>query len=170
MIMTTLDRLSARAARYLYNIGVFGALPVLFLLVTLDVVLRYAFNTPLQWGRDANGLLLLITLFSALPYAWDKGFHIRMEIVHARLPERWRSLADVVSAMAGIFFFALLSIQAVLFSRYMFLTRETGEELNAPLWPFMVYVAISGVIFSLRLLVNPSAAPEDEESEPSKWI
>jgi TRAP-type C4-dicarboxylate transport system permease small subunit len=168
--MASLDRFSALAARYLYNIGVFGALPALFLLVTIDVVLRYAFNAPLQWGRDANGLLLLITLFSALPYAWDKGFHIRMEIVHARLSTRWRSLADVVSAMAGIFFFALLSIQALMFSRYMFQTRETGEDLSAPLWPFMVFVAISGAIFSLRLLANPSIAAEPEENSTRKWI
>ena len=170
MIAEALDRWSARASRCLYNIGVYGTLPAMFVLVTLEVVLRYAFNAPLQWSRDANGLLLLITLFSALPHAWDRGYHIRMEIIHARMSARWRSAADVLSAMAGFVFFALLSTQAVIFSRYMFLTGETGEDLNAPLWPFMVFVAICGLIFSARLLANPSAAPTGDEDVSSQWI
>ncbi len=117
MIAALLDRWSARASRWLYNLGAYGALPALLALVTLEVVLRYAFDAPLQWSRDANGILLLITLFSAMPYAWDRGYHIRMEIIHDRMSPRWRSVADVLSALAGIVFFALLSIQAFIFSR-----------------------------------------------------
>ena len=169
MIMTALDRWSQRASRWLYNIGVYGALPALFALVTLEVVLRYLFNAPLQWSRDANGLLLLITLFSALPHAWDRGFHIRMEIIHARLSPRWRSVADVLSALAGFVFFSLLSAQALLFARYMYVTTETGEDLNAQLWPFMVFVAVCGIVFSARLLANPRAVPTDGGAS-SPWI
>ncbi len=170
MIAESLDRCSSHAARWLYNIGVYGALPALVLLVTLDVVLRYAFNAPLQWGRDVNGLLLLITLFSAMPHAWDQGYHIRMEIIHGRLSSRWRSVADVLSAIAGFSFFALLSVQAVIFSRYMFVTGETGEDLSMPLWPFMLFVAISGVIFSARLLANPAVNAEHSQGTPNKWV
>ncbi len=170
MIVEALDRWSACASRWLYNIGVYGALPALLLLVTAEVVLRYAFNAPLQWSRDANGLLLLVTLFSALPHAWDRGYHIRMDVIHARMPARWRRAADVLAAMAGFVFFALLSAQAVIFSRYMFLTGETGEDLNAPLWPFMVFIALCGLVFSARILANPKAAPVFDEDGPSEWI
>jgi len=168
VIAERFDRWSFQVARLLYNFGVYGVLPALFLLVTLDVVLRYAFNAPLQWGRDANGLLLLMTLFSALPHAWDKGYHIRMEIIYGRLSSRWRSIADVFSAIAGFFFFVLLSIQAILFSRYMVVTEETGEDLNMPLWPFMLFLAFSGIIFSARLLANPAATQEHEQGTSSK--
>ena len=170
MIGNTLDRWSARASRWLYSFGVYGALPALLVLVTLEVVLRYIFNAPLQWSRDTNGLLLLITLFSALPHAWDQGYHIRMEIIYRRLSSRWRSIADVLSALTGIVFFALLTTQAVIFSRYMFMTDETGEDLNAPLWPFMVFLAICGLVFTARLLTNPSAAPAGDEGASSQWI
>jgi TRAP-type C4-dicarboxylate transport system permease small subunit len=160
VIIDFLDRWSASASRGLYRIGVYGALPALLVLVTTDVVLRYAFNTPLQWGRDANGLLLLIVIFSALPQAWDQGYHIRMEIFYARMPPRWRSVADILSAMSGFFFFALLCIQAALFTGYMYRTGETGEDLNARLWPFMLFVAVSGFIFAIRLLMNPSVTSD----------
>lgn len=170
MITGALDRWSERASRWLYNLGVFGSLPALFGLVTLEVVLRYAFNAPLQWSRDANGLLLLITLFSALPHAWDRGFHIRMEIIHARLPSRWRGIADVLSALAGFALFSLMSAQALVFARYMFLTTETGEDLNAQLWPFMVFVAVCGIVFCARLLTNPCATPTQDAEASSPWV
>lgn len=167
-----LDRGSARAAATLYAIGVRVALPALLAFVTLEVVLRYGFNSPLQWSRDVNGLLLLITLFSTLPHAWDRGFHIRMEIVHRRLRGRWRSLADALSALAGLVFFGLMSIQAVGFSRYMFVTGETGEDLSVALWPFMVYVAVCGLVLCARLVANPEAAHEagEADGESDQWI
>ena len=170
MIFRVLDRWSALAARGLYGIGVYAALPALLTLVTLQVVLRYIFNSPLQWSRDVNGLLLLITLFAALPHAWDRGYHIRMEIVHGRLGARWRSVADALSALAGVVFFALLSTQAFSFARYMLITGETGEDLGAALWPFMVFVGVCGIVLCARLVVNPAAAPSDADTAGSRWI
>ena len=167
-----LDRGSAWAAATLYTIGVRAALPALLGFVTLEVVLRYGFNSPLQWSRDVNGLLLLITLFSTLPLAWDRGYHIRMEIVHRRMRGRWRSLADALSALAGLVFFGLMSIQAVSFARYMFATGETGEDLSVALWPFMVYVAVCGLVLCARLVANPEAAHEagEDDGESDQWI
>jgi|TARA_B110000116_G_C16747783_1_gene541809 TRAP-type C4-dicarboxylate transport system permease small subunit len=170
MITSSLDRWSKKASLWLYNFGVYGSLPALFLLVTLEIILRYAFNAPLQWSRDANGLLLLMTLFSALPHAWDRGFHIRMEVIYTRFSPKWRSLADVLSALASFVFVFLLTIQAFLFSRYMFLTTETGEDLNMQLWPFMIFIALCGMIFSMRILINPFADSPDELDDPSPWI
>ncbi len=170
MIIRTLDRASATAARWLYNLGVYGALPALLTLVVLEVILRYVFNAPLQWSRDANGLLLLITLLSALPRAWDLGYHIRMEIIYVRMSARWRGAADVLSALAAFVFFALLGIQAVIFSRYMFVTAETGEDLSAPIWPFMTFVAASALVFCARVISNPWAAPASGDESSSQWI
>lgn len=170
MILAAIDRWSARASRWLCNIGVYAALPGLLFLVTLDVVLRYVFNSPLQWGRDASGLLLLVTLFSALPFAWDQGYHVRMEIVHARMSTRWKNASDIISAVAAFGFLTLLTIQALRFSAYMFLVNETGEDLNVPLWPFMIYVAVCGVVFAARLVSNPSAEESPSKDAPRKWM
>jgi TRAP-type C4-dicarboxylate transport system permease small subunit len=162
-----LDSSSARASEWLYALGVYGALPALLFMVTLDVLLRYFFNAPLQWSRDANGLLLLVVLFSALPAAWDRGHHIRMEIFYLRFPENWRIVADVLSALAGIVFFGLMTLQAVAFARYMAFIGETGEDLAAPLWPFMAFIALCGAVFVGRLLSNPTVTRRQDENS---WI
>ena len=163
------DRVTARASDGLYALGVYGALPALLGLVTLDVVLRYFFNAPLQWSRDANGLLLLVVLFSALPAAWDRGHHIRMEVLYLRLRTRPRVMADVVSALAGIATFGLLAAQAFVFAGYMRGTGETGEDLDLPLWPFMAFIGVCGVVFVGRLLANPTVEPRDEPANERSW-
>ena len=119
-------------------------------------MLRYIFNAPLQWGRDANGLLLLIVLFSALPHAWDESYYVRVDIIRERFAGRWRVFADVLSAMSGFVVFFLLTVQALCFSQYMFVTHETGEDLAILLWPFMGFVAICGLVLCFRLLMNPA--------------
>ncbi len=163
------DRWSARASIWLYRIGVYGGLPALVVLVTVDVMLRYLFNAPLRWSRDANGILLLISLFGALPHAWDRGFHIRMELVHARLTGRRRQLADLLSALSGIIVFGALTAQSIRFVPYMAITWETGEDLMLPLWPFMAFMGVCSLVFVARLLSNPEGAPADGEAE-SDWM
>jgi TRAP-type C4-dicarboxylate transport system permease small subunit len=165
-----LDRVSARAADALFKLGVFGALPALLCLVNVDVLLRYLFKAPLQWSGDANGLLLLVALFSALPAAWDRGHHIRMEILYLRLPARWRVAADALSALAGIVFFGLLTAQAALYTPYMAYIGETGEELATPLWPFMAFIAVCGAVFVARLIANPTATRNGAAAGGQSWI
>ena len=71
---------------------------VMIVAVFYEVVMRYVFNAPLQWARDVNGLLLLASTFCALPHAWDRAYHIRMELFYGRVsPERRRAL-DVAAA------------------------------------------------------------------------
>ncbi len=163
------DRWSARAALWLYRLGVYGGLPALVVLVTVDVLLRYLFNAPLRWSRDANGLLLLISLFAALPYAWDRGYHIRMELLYSRLRGRRRQLADLLSALSGIVVFGALAVQSARFVPYMAATWETGEDLMLPLWPFMAFMGVCSVVFVARLLSNPEGRSASGEGE-SDWM
>ena len=152
----TIDVVSDRIAKVLFQVAVNAALPALMVLVSLDVVLRYVFNSPLPWGRDVNGLLLLTTIFSALPHGWDQGYHIRMEVFYNRLGRRPRMWADVATGSAGILFFGLMGIQALRFAPYMASTGETGEDLLWPFWPFMAYMGVCSLVLAARLIGNPS--------------
>ena len=139
-------------------------MPALVVLVTTDVVLRYVFNVPLEWGRDVNGLLLLMTIFSALPHAWDRGYHIRMEVVYARFSKRRRQRADVLASVAGIVVFGLIAVQAALFVPFMIATGETGEDLRLQIWPFMGFVSVCAFVLVMRLFAN-AADVQDESGQ-----
>jgi TRAP-type C4-dicarboxylate transport system permease small subunit len=151
-----LDRASARAARVLFVVGIYMMLPTLVTLVTADVVLRYVFDSPLQWARDVSGLLLLMSISAALPLAWDRAYHIRMEVVYDRFPPARRRFVDVLSVVSGVIFFGMMAVQAARYVPFMMRTGETGEDLLWPLWPYMAFMSFCGFVAVARLLVNPA--------------
>lgn len=151
------DRVSERASFWLFRVGIYVALPALVGLVTLDVTLRYVFDAPLQWARDMNGLLLLTALFCSLPHAWDRAYHIRMEVFYDRLRDRSRRRVNVLSAVAGIVFFGLMAVQGARFVPFMIHTGETGEDLSLPIWPAMAMLSVCALVMVARLFSNPGA-------------
>jgi TRAP-type C4-dicarboxylate transport system permease small subunit len=155
------DRWSERASLALFRMCVYVTMPGLVVLVTLDVALRYLFNAPLQWGRDANGLLLLMTIFCALPHAWDRAYHIRMEVFYIRLSRERRRGVDVLASVAGIVVFGLMAVQGARFVPFMFTTGETGEDLNLPLWPFMSFLSACAFVMVARVFANPAGVEDD---------
>lgn len=158
-----IDRWSESVSQKLFWLGIYVTMPMLVVLVTLDVVLRYVFNAPLQWGRDANGLLLLITLFCALPHAWDRAYHIRMEVFYVRLSATRRRGIDVLASVTGVVVFGLMAVQAARFVPFMMGTGETGEDLDLPLWPFMGILSFCAFVMTLRVFGNPAAMNDDEQ-------
>ncbi|MDX1396674.1 MAG: TRAP transporter small permease [Gemmatimonadota bacterium] len=169
MILDRIDRWSDAASRALFRLASYVGLPSLVVLVTLDVVLRYAFDAPLRWGRNVNGLLLLISMFSALPHAWDRGYHIRMEILYNRTRGAFRGWADVVSALTGIVVLGMLAVQSWLFVPYMARTGETGEELLVPIWPAMGFMGLCALVFVGRMLSNPTGRLEEAHEGDELW-
>ncbi|MFW6206597.1 MAG: TRAP transporter small permease [Gemmatimonadota bacterium] len=150
-----LDGWSERVSFELFRFGLYVTMPALVVLVSLDVTLRYVFNAPLQWARDVNGLLLLITIFTALPHAWDRTYHIRMEVFYSRFSERKQRVADVLSSLAGVIFFGMMAVQGARFVPFMIRTGETGEDLELPLWPFMAVLSFCSFVVVARVLSNP---------------
>ena len=144
----------------LFRLGIYVTMPALVVLVTLDVTLRYVFNAPLQWGRDVNGLLLMMTIFCALPHAWDRGYHIRMEVFYARFAPARRRWADVLASVSGIIFFGLMAVQGARFVPFMIGIGETGEDLDLPLWPFMGFLSLCALVMVTRLFSNPAGVDD----------
>ena len=157
-----LNRFSAKA----HDTGTIVFLPLMIFLITLNVLLRYAFNAPLAWGDEVNGLLLFLILFLSLTFTWDQKKHIRMEIVYTLLKGRMRTVADLATGITGILFFGLMGIQSLRDIPYMIRTNETGEELPIPLWPFRVVMALISFVFVLKLVIYVvHGRKEDEKHE-----
>lgn len=151
------DRVSERTSWELFRLGIYVVLPALVVLVTADVTLRYVFNAPIQWARDVNGLLLLVSIFCSLPHAWDRAYHIRMEVFYVRVAADKRRRLDVLASVAGIVFFGLMAIQGARYVPFMIRTGETGEDLLLPIWPFMGFLAFCSLVVCARLFANPTA-------------
>jgi TRAP-type C4-dicarboxylate transport system permease small subunit len=158
------DVWSAKLSRQLFRLGIYVMLPALVVLVTADVVLRYVFDAPLQWARDVNGLFLLMSIAAALPHAWDRAYHIRMDVAYERFPPGLKRSVDVLSAFAGVVFFGLMAFQAAAYVPFMVRTGETGEDLLWPLWPYMAFMSVCAALTVVRLIANPSMSTHGHEA------
>ena len=56
-------------------------------------------------------MLLLVMVFGSLPYVWERGGHIRMELIYGRLRGVPRIVADLATALSGGLFAAALCFE-----------------------------------------------------------
>ena len=164
-MLNRFTRFLNRFSEWCHDLGTIVLLPLMILIITLNVIMRYAFNAPLAWGEEMDGLLLFLVLFFSLTYTWDQKRHIRMEIVYVRLKGAWRSLADLASGITGIIFFGLLGIQCIRDIPYMIKTHETGEELGIPVWPFRVVMGLIALVFVIKLVIYTLYGRKEMEKE-----
>jgi TRAP-type C4-dicarboxylate transport system permease small subunit len=151
-----------------HDTGTLIILPIIALLVTTNVMLRYLFNSPLAWEEEMNGLFLFLVLFLSITYTWDQKKHIRMEILYVQFKGPLRALADIVTGLAGIIYFGFLGIQCIKEIPYMILTNETGQELPIPIWPFRAVMAAISLVFVVKLVIYILRGRKEDEKEEVK--
>jgi TRAP-type C4-dicarboxylate transport system permease small subunit len=139
-------------SRWCHDFGTLVILPLMVVIITADVVMRYFFNAPLAWGEEINGLLLFLALMLSMTYAWDMNKHIRMELLYVRLKGGWRALADITTGVTGIVFFGCLGLQSLRDIEYMRKTHESSETLEWPLWPFRALLVLISFVFVMKLV------------------
>ena len=124
------------------------------LVITLDVVLRYGFNAPLLWSLEFNQMLLPLLVFGCMPYVWERRAHVHMEMVVRLFPARGRAACDLVIALCGGLFSALLAGGMAKNALDMFQYNQRGEYVPLPFWPFATFVSLIGVVMTLQFVIH----------------
>lgn len=146
----------ARLARRVAQLPIFLASAALFVLMIMtfaDVVLRSAFNAPIEAATELTRMLMAITVFSVLPMLSVRNGHIVVDLldplVRGRLINRLRDA--VVSIICG----ALLIVPA---ERVLVLAErarsygDVTEYLNIPQFYIAWFIAIMTYITAAVLL------------------
>jgi C4-dicarboxylate transporter, DctQ subunit len=92
--------------------GVLAAMAALALIVaafTLEVVVRYGFDTPTRWTADLVSYLLLFLTFMAMPHVTATGAHVAVTALLERLSAARQRRAGQIIAVAGAVVCALLT-------------------------------------------------------------
>ena len=124
---------------------------VLIAVIILQVILRYGFGRGLVILEELQWHLYALGIMFGASYALTLDSHIRVDIVHARLSEKWRYRWDLFGII-----FLLLPFAIVIFHQSLDFVHESwrvNERSDAPLglpWRW----AIKGVIpISFGLLI-----------------
>lgn len=139
-------------------IGGWFVLPMISIVVLMDVILRYVFNSPYIWTLEFSEWWLLLVFAFAVPECTRRQGHIRMDLVYGVLPKRLKQCFSVVYSALGIWLFYLLSRHE--WEEFLFdyeLGRVT-EYLELPIWFHHVAMLIMSLILIVYFLCRGISA------------
>ncbi len=144
---------------------------VLIALGNVEVIQRYVFNHPTNWGPE----LLIMT--GAAMYALSWGYvhkhegHVRVDVLYSKLSLRGRRVTDIVCFLL----FFLPSVGLLLHGAFLWMVHSwdirevsTWTYLYPPLYPLRTLVFVGILLFALqgvRIFIRDLIGPRSESSD-----
>ena len=154
---------------------------ILFLMayVLLEVLMRYAFNSPLPGHLEGAELLLPMIVFFAVSYTQERNGHVGMSLVVDALPIRIQRVTNIFTLGLSVLTCAVL---AYFGAKQAYFAYEIDDVTMTPpywpIWPSAAIVPIGYGLLALRMSLQilqhiaptrfPEPPPEDLE-QPSTF-
>lgn len=167
-----LDRSSA-VARWL---NIF-AVVIFFLMICMtfvDVFLRYVFNSPLMGIKEYTEVLLVLMLAFSVSYTYDKGGHIRVDLITSRLSGRLAPAWELVTLTMTLGLSFLVAWQCVIQSEYFVTAKKIhGTVVHISAIPFQIALTLGFFILTIMILrdcLRSAAKCIEEKLKPLHWV
>ena len=123
--------------------------------VTVDVILRYVFNSPTVWVVETSTYLLVVMTSLGLAYTLREKGHVRVDIVVNRFPKKFRNWMMVISSICffilTVFLFRM-TLDGFLETLDYGTTSRTG--LDIILAPFQAVMPVGLLVTCFLLMCN----------------
>jgi TRAP-type C4-dicarboxylate transport system permease small subunit len=130
---------------------------LLCFLVCADVIGRVVFNNPVKGTPEIVSFSIVVILWLQASYAIRSGGMIWVDAVHTHLPNGVQRGCELLGALLGVAFFALVCWGSVDHTLYAWSSNEFEGEgaLRVPVWParFMVTLGSFLATFNYLLIV-----------------
>ena len=173
--MTSFLRLYRAYGRMLHAFGLLAAVStfVMMVLVVINVIGRYLFNTPVTGTLEITESLLVIIILMALALTQFHDGHIRVTILTRRMPPPLAYAAGIFALILGAAFFAWCSYASWNFAYQSYTVNEAEwGSITFPLYPIkfivffgIVLLAIQFVLDAIIEIVDPVARTHDASAE-----
>ena len=123
--------------------------------VGAEVVMRYAFNSPIPGHLEGSELLMPIIVFLAMSYTQSTHGHVGMDLLLENLAPRARRYASIATLLVSIFVCAVLAYfsfkNAYQLWRY---DDVTMSPPHFPTWPAAAAIPLGYGLTALRMMVQ----------------
>lgn len=141
-----------RAASVIASVMLF----VIMIVVVLDVMLRYFFNSPLAWSYDLISLYLMVGLFFfSISSTLEHNEHVRVDVLLKHFPVWARHLAELVTYACASVVFALMVYVMGAKTFASFAANEVAPgAIPWPTWLSLLAVPLGAGLMLLRMLLR----------------
>src|SRR4030042_5380500 len=156
-IVVKLTRGQSRIERLLGFVSAIIIMCMMFI-TSIDVIMRYVFNSPLVGGFELQEFLLIGVVFLSLAYVQSAKGHFSLDLLTTRLPLGAQATLVVLGHIICLVIFALITWQSGLRAWIAWTTGQTREGLiSFPLWPAKFMLPIGMGLLCLRFFSDIAA-------------
>lgn len=132
-----------------------GLVFVMIFPTTVDVILRYIFNSPLPEMFQLTEFMMVGVVYLAIAYVQQLKDHIKIEIATQWLPKKGQDILDLFGCLVGLLIFAIITWQTGRLAWEAWDTQDyTMGIVQFPLWPAKSILPIGVGLLCLRLLLD----------------
>jgi TRAP-type C4-dicarboxylate transport system permease small subunit len=126
----------------------------MMLVVTADVFMRRAFNSPIFGAFDVIKILLVIIVFCAISHVMRVREHIVVDSITRLYPQKYNRVVNGVAYLFSMVILALMCWQSFRYGLAMVRVGEKLVLLKIAMSPFIFTVAFGYAIFFLVVMVQ----------------
>lgn len=127
------------------------AVPLLMLIASYEVVMRYGFNAPTIWAWDINKQLFSLIVFLGAGYTLLKNGHVSVDIFYAKWSGRKKAVMDVITFPVFLIFTGILLFTL---GEFVLVSIEEREVMSTawapPFYPLKTAVFIGVFLLFLQ--------------------
>ena len=133
-----------------------GGLATLFMAgaITADVLLRYFLNSPLQGVDEIAGFLQVLVVFWGCAYTFQRGGHIRVDLVTSHLPGPVRAWLRVLTLLLGLAFLGVVCWVTTLSALTAYRYQRVSVVMLYALWPAMLLIPTGLALMAVAMLAT----------------
>lgn len=133
-----------------------GILFLMMILVTVGVVARYVFNSPLRGDMEIQELMMVIIIFIAFPFCQMEKGNVYVELLVDRLKGRPKAILQSFAYFIGLVIILLIIWQIGLRTIHGManLNSDVTLMLGIPVAPFVLVAEIGLILFAAEWLIE----------------
>jgi C4-dicarboxylate transporter DctQ subunit len=138
------SRLSERVVKY----ALVGMVAIMTIIIIFQVFMRYLFLYSLSWSEEVARYLMIWVAFLGASLALKYGFHIGVEFIITRIPEKARAWINLVAKLSILLFLIFFTIGG-------FLISWAVRDQDSPALLFsMAYAYLSAPVGGLFMVIQ----------------
>jgi len=122
------------------------------ILITVDVILRYAFNKPITGSFDIAQYLMAILVAGGIAYCALKKGHTVVDIVVSHMPIVAKNILNALTYFVCATMMAVLCWRLIDYTISTYKSGLSSSVLPIPNYPFIAFVTFCFLVFSLAFL------------------
>lgn len=128
------------------------SLAVTTLLIFIQVILRYVFNSSLHWSEELARYVFIWQIWLGTSIAMKTDEHIRMDMLGNKLNERGKMILSIISNSLMLLFCLFLVCYGSELVHSMMRRGISSPALRIPMWVVYLALPASQLIVGMRLI------------------